>query len=436
MQAENAAAPDMAIDFDALRKQWERDWWLTLADPVKLHAGGELFFTLTGRRGGGAFDLAKIKRILVLRPDAIGDMVLLTPFLRELRHNAPNAWITLIADPAVISLLEHNPHLNQIIPYRPKSVIAEWKNHEWEWQLANLPPVFEMARKQLAPRKYDLAVLPRWDMDYYHVTHLAYLSGVRWRVGYSEFVTATRANANPHWNELLTTAIDDRTIKHEVERNLELLTAMGGTVRSQHLELHLTADDHAQAERLLRRINLGATPIIAIGANARVKRRVWAHERFIELARTLQHDYNATIVLVGAPEDYESLEQIRAHLDGTVLNTAGQVSLRELAALLGHCQLYIGNDTGPMHIAAAMGCAVVEISCHPYNGWALHSNSPFRFGPWQVPHVILQPTATPPCTRWCRQDHAHCILNITVDEVQAAVASLLPLSTPRLAQVS
>src|SRR5258708_32661385 len=160
-------------------------------------------------------------------------------------------------------------------------------------------------------------------MDYYHVTHLAYLSGVRWRVGYSEFVTAIRANANQHWDALLPTAVDDRAIKHEVERNLELLSAIGGTIHSQHVELYLSADDHAKAERLLRQVDWGDKPIIAIGANARVKLRVWAHERFLELARRLQHAYNATIVLVGASEDYESLEQIRAHLDGTVLNTAG-----------------------------------------------------------------------------------------------------------------
>ena len=93
---------------------------------------------------------------------------------------------------------------------------------------------------------------------------------------------------------------------------------------------------------------------------------------------------------------------IRKSLGGAAVDVTGRTTLRQTAALLKKCDLYVGNDTGSMHLAAAAGIPVVEISCFPMDGPVWHWNSPRRFAPWGVPHRILQPKGNAPCClRWC-----------------------------------
>jgi heptosyltransferase-2 len=113
-------------------------------------------------------------------------------------------------------------------------------------------------------------------------------------------------------------------------------------------------------------------------------------------------------------------------LGPTATGLAGRTTLRETAAVLERCRLYVGNDSGPLHLAAAGGVPCVEISCHPATGRPDHENSPDRFGPWGVPHVVLR-AASPraPCDGYCGAQAPHCILEVDVDAVVAAADSLL-----------
>jgi heptosyltransferase-2 len=108
-----------------------------------------------------------------------------------------------------------------------------------------------------------------------------------------------------------------------------------------------------------------------------------------------------------------------------VSDAIGKLTLRETFALLRHCDLHIGNDSGPMHLAAAAGRAVVEISPHPVGGAADADVAPERFAPWRTDHLILRPAlATPPCTHECQADQPHCILSVGVEEVLDAALTL------------
>jgi ADP-heptose:LPS heptosyltransferase len=110
----------------------------------------------------------------------------------------------------------------------------------------------------------------------------------------------------------------------------------------------------------------------------------------------------------------------------TVINAVGQTSLREAGALLTRCHLFVGNDAGPMHLAAAAGLPVIEISCHPLGGSTGQVNSPARFGPWRVPHVILRPAkAMDPCSDACISHLAHCIQGVSIEQVKEAMTRLL-----------
>ena len=109
-----------------------------------------------------------------------------------------------------------------------------------------------------------------------------------------------------------------------------------------------------------------------------------------------------------------------------IINVVGKATLRQTGAFLKRCHLYVGNDAGPMHLAVAAGVPVIEISCHPLDGSQWHPNSPKRFGPWGVLHRVLQPlNALVPCSEGCIADRAHCILDISVEQVKQAISSLL-----------
>jgi ADP-heptose:LPS heptosyltransferase len=143
----------------------------------------------------------------------------------------------------------------------------------------------------------------------------------------------------------------------------------------------------------------------------------------------LAQKHGTRIVLLGGKAEQEFAAVLADGLGSTAISAAGVLSLRAAAALLRRCRLYIGHDTGAMHLAAAVGVPVVEISCHPLTGSPYSWNAPQRFGPWGVPSRILQPTKPlPPCRNECDTDKPHCILQIEPDAVIAAAEELLGLT--------
>jgi heptosyltransferase-2 len=109
-----------------------------------------------------------------------------------------------------------------------------------------------------------------------------------------------------------------------------------------------------------------------------------------------------------------------------LLNAVGKTTLGAATALIGRANLFIGNDSGPLHMAASAGVPAVAVSCHPVSGLPSHAQSPIRFGPWRVASVVLQPSAAiPPCGDTCIAAQAHCIRQVTLGDVRQAVSDLL-----------
>jgi heptosyltransferase-2 len=360
------------------------------------------------------------ERILVIRLDEIGDVVLTTPFLRELRREFPEGWITLVVKPMVHNLVSTCPYVDEVLTYRvaaPKVLRPLLRN----WRALRL------AKQHLWSHKFDLAVLPRWGVDASHGAFLTFLSCAQRRIGYSERVSAVKAKYNRGHDRLFTDVLADGTAKHEVEHNLDLIRYLGGTVQDDVLELWLTDEDREFADGLLRENGLSSKQFtIALTPGAGAARRKWPLDSFAALGTSLIEEFDVRLVIIGGGEDERLGDALQERLGAAVINTAGQTSLRQSAALIERCRLFIGNDTGPMHLAAAVGVPVVEISCHPETGSPLGPNSPLRFGPWGVPHRIVQPVRpVPPCEDGCVSDQAHCILSISVGRVREAVTELL-----------
>lgn len=393
------------------------------------HFIGEPFFWFLGLRGKRReIALSLVKRVLIVRLDEIGDVVLTTPLLRELRRNLPDAWITLLVKPGVYNLVELCPYVNEVLTYDWKTLMPlDWNIERYFWQLEQYSRALHFAWKHFWRRRFDLAILPRWDADYYNATFLAYFSGAHWRVGYPEHVSCDKRRLNDGFDRLLTHVVSNNTHKHEVECNLNIIRFLGGVIQEEQLELWVTPEDEAFAERVLRL--RGVHPgdlLIAFGPGKRHLRRRWPLSRFIQLGAWLKKKYSSRMLVVGDIGDKPLGDALERQLGAAVINMVGQTDLRQAVALLKHCCLYIGNDYGPKHIAAAAGVPVIEVNGHPLDGPKWHSYSPRRFGPWRVPHIVLQPeTALPPCSEVCNCVQAHCILGVEVEQVKEAVAAQL-----------
>ena len=396
---------------------------LVPAERVRLF--GEPFFWFTGkRRKGQTIKLSEVKRLLIIRLDEIGDVVMTTPLLREFRRNLPDAWITLVVNPAVRNIVERCPYVNEVLTFDGTVPISEHSPLLSNDSLRELHTrALQFARRNLWKREFDLAVLPRWDSDYYHGTFLAYFSGAPWRLAHADNV-GRLPQTYRGLSSLLTHVLEGDPPRHEVQRNLQLINLLGGQVESESLELWLEEADGAFADEVLKSHSVAPDDLlIAFCIGSRIPKKIWPTGNFVDLAGWMAETYRARIVLVGGPCDVESGYEFQEMLAQPTINMIGKTTLRQAAALLQRCGFYVGNDSGPMHISAALGKPVIEVCCHPANGSLAHHNSHRRFGPWAVPQIVFQPeVALSPCVDECAAQSAHCIAGIGVEQVKREVS--------------
>jgi heptosyltransferase-2 len=375
----------------------------------------EPLFRWQGRRRPLA-RLLDAHRVLVIRPDRIGDVVLSSAFLRELRRSLPAAaHVTLLTRPEVRELVALCPYVDDILTYRWE---RPWNRSRWQ----RYRRAWTLARTQLWPRDIELAILPRWDVDQENALVIAYLSGATYRAGYVQQVSLAQA-AGGDFSRLLTHAYRQPQIRHEVEHTLEMVRWLGGRVEEDRLELWLGAEDRLWAQAFLAQHgHRRERPLVALAPGTGEAKRNWPLERYTALAVWLQAGLGATVLLIGGPQEQPLAEAIQAALGGSGIVAAGHAGLRQTGALLEHCALYIGGDTGPMHMAAAAGATVVAISCHPRHGSPASPNAPVRFGPWGQGHIVLQPSAAlSPCREQCTAREPHCITAVSYERVRDAV---------------
>jgi ADP-heptose:LPS heptosyltransferase len=365
--------------------------------------------------------VADARRILVVALAEIGDAVLLSPFLRELRRLAPRAHITLVHRAVASSLYAHCPYVDRTATYEPRiaRVLRPLVLPFRSWRFV---------RRVFDGPGFDVAIVPRWDTDHYFATAIAFWSGATRRVGYSEHVSARKTNLNAGFDGLLTDAVPSGTALHEVERHFALLRHLGATPSPGPLELWLDDADERKVDEQLSRCGVTeGSPRIAMLIGAADPKRRWPAGRFAALAAALLRRYaDAHVLIIGGSEDVAAQSVVLEALPSRVVPLAGRLTLRESAAALGRCVVGVGNDSGALHLAAAAGVPCVEISCHPAKGDVLHNNAPERFGPWGVPSAILRPEAPiAPCSTACSMHTPHCILGVEVDEALAAVVGLV-----------
>lgn len=281
---------------------------------------------------------------------------------------------------------------------------------------------YRFARRQLRTVKYDVAVVPRWDVDHHLATAVMLFSSARRRVGVSEVVNERKRLLNAGFDSLLTDVFVDRSAVHEVDHYLHLLGFLGGRDLNGALELSIVSEDRSAAQDSLLRGGLHpGERIVAFGIGAAHPKRRWPVARFVELGVVLHNRFGVRIAVVGGSDDVALQSQLVDGLGSYAIPLAGVLTLPQTAAALGCCSLFVGNDSAPVHLAAAVGVPCVEISCHPVSADPAHANSPERFGPWGVRSVIAQPEAAEAgCADACVAATAHCILGVTTATVLKA----------------
>ena len=355
---------------------------------------------------------------LIFRLDALGDVVLTTPLFRALKAAHPESRCTVVVQEQYKSLLVTNPHIDEILTL-PR-IRPAWLPQ----RVKRLASATLLYWTQLRRRHFDFAISPRWDVDEHLATYLCVLTHAASRVGYSEKVSAAKQQINRGFDAAYDLCLPPGAVRHEVLRNLAIAEALGATELDGRIEIRLTERDRRKAAKLLAKVS-SSTKLIAIGIGANSPGRRWPLQRYADVVAQLRKQYDVQPVIVcSGPELGDALKLAdRLPVRPIILSGAG---LREVCAVLERCELFLGNDSGAAHLAAAMDCKVIVISRHPLDGDPNHCNSPVRFAPQCAQLKVLQPpTGLDECHEGCRVAAAHCITGVSVDRAVAAARTML-----------
>lgn len=290
-------------------------------------------------------------RILVLQTAFAGDLILTLPLVQEARRLFPGASLEVLCIPSTADLLVGHPAIDRIIAY-------DKRGHDTMRSMIG----------RLRNARYDVCLTPHRS---FRSALLARASGSPLRVTFDRSAAA----------RLSTHRVRYRPDAHEIERNLDLLSALHEGVDYSCRPRLYPSEQATERVRDLRRNAFASAPVLCIAPGSVWATKRWTPEGFATVARELARD--AGILLIGGPADRALCESVRdASGSSGVLSVAGSLSLLESAALIGESSLLISNDSAPVHLASAMGCPVVEV---------YGATSPaYGFTPFGVPHEIVE----------------------------------------------
>jgi lipopolysaccharide heptosyltransferase II len=348
------------------------------------------------------------RRVLAVRLDNLGDVLMTTPALAALRESLPNAHLTLLASPAGAALAPHLPMLDEVIAYR-----APWVAHP---ALAQVPVGAEDRAlvEQLADRRFDAAVLfTTCTQSALPAAMVCALAGIPERLAH--------CRENPY--RLLTVWAPEtdalaRGMRHEVERQLQLVARVGCSTSDERLRFMLHPRDLAQLAQACERSGFDAgLPYLVVHPGASAPSRRWPPERFGAAAGQLARATGRSVVFTGSAEEQPLVDAARAACRTPSWSFAGRLELGAFAALIAGADVLVTNNSGPVHIAAALGTPVVDC-------YALTNP---QHTPWHVPSRVLSHEV--PCRDClksvCPQGHHGCLLGVTTEDVVHAALDLL-----------
>jgi len=372
--------------------------------------------------------VGKIKdgqRILIIQIErTYGDIIWTTALLRELHHNLPYSEISMVINRNMIPLLEHCPYLTEIIPYDytlfdDESDFDEIYNHLIDF-CNNFIGEFDVA---FLPR-----LLPMNPTDLWENLFICVASNAKIRVAHMLTHLPYLQKLAQYYAKSFSYLVRHSAGEHEVSRNLSLLSACGLNIKEYRMELWISAPDAFFAKSILAKRGLDTNKrlCIALGIVGTNPARSWSPQHYKRLIYIISQRYPfASFIICGGQDAIEPAKLISHEHTDCCIDMTGRTTLAQAAAIIKNCNLYIGSDTGLMHMAAAFGKPIIEISYSLPDAPDTFGSHPVRTGPWCVPNVVLRPPyGLDDCKFICRKKYAHCINLISSNEVFLAFETL------------
>ncbi len=349
----------------------------------------------------GAVDWAGLRRVLVIRLSSLGDVLLTTPVLRLLRTHCPGARLEVLTKDIYAELLRANPCIDQVHEF-----------HAHEGVLQTL--------RRLRRLRYDVII------DLHRTLRsrlLSYGLSAPYKLAYNKHTLRRALLVHVGWNTL-------RAMVPVAERYAAPLRRLGLTAPLPPLELPLTPASQEVMRLYIRQAlpEYVGRPLLAVAPGARWPTKCWPLERFAAVAQHLAQAQDAAVVVLGGAEDVARAQAFSQHLSVPVLDSTGKLSLLHTAALLQQCHLFVGNDSGLMHMATALTIPVVAVfgpTVQEFGFYPLTTQA----------RVVSAQVACRPCSTkgslHCPQGHHRCMTQITTEQVYAAVRDLWTEHVPR-----
>jgi len=351
------------------------------------------------------------RKLLVVRVDNLGDVLMSTPAIAAIKHTSPDAKVTLLASPAGAAAMPHIPALDDAIVY----------DAPWTQGIAGGAQRSSEADRQLidelARREFDAAVVFTVCMQSALPAAMACrLAGIPLRLAH--------CRENPY--DLLTHWVHDTEVcasgmRHEVVRQLDLVKSVGFEGCDERMQFRYPAGDVLSMRRKFMRAGADLLrPYLVVHPGATALSRRYPAERFGVAAQAVVDETGCQVVFTGGAHEQALIEQAQRHMTDPGVSLAGQLTLGELAALIAGAQVIVCNNSGPVHIAAAVGTPVA----------VLYALTNPQHTPWRVSSRVLNHDV--PCRNClesvCPEHHHDCLRGVDAESVaQAALDLIRPL---------
>jgi ADP-heptose:LPS heptosyltransferase len=362
----------------------------------------ELLAARYGGRVSGRPKPAAPASLLIIRGDAIGDFVLFLPALKELSRALAGSKVTLLVSRESEDLARQFTRVDEVI-----SLDRRRYRRSFLYRLR----LIRLLRK----RHFSVAINPVYSREP-STDELLCCCGAQERIACSGDVNNIPASLKQRNNRHCTRIIPSRSgIITEVERNREFVERLTGrdlSIEESLPRITLSETQINAARQLLLRegVDPEVEKLVMIAPGASHEIKMWPAERFAALANRIADTYKACILICGAPSDRETQEAVASRVSAPVVRLVGRTDLAQLAAIAKHCALYIGNDSGPLHLAAAVGTPTL---CILGGG---HFGRFYPYGDRQLHRAVFQELECFHCNWLCPYEVSHCIHKITVEE--------------------
>lgn len=311
-------------------------------------------------------DWKSFRNVLCVRPDNLGDVLMTTPAIKAFKESVEGRRLTLLTSRAGAGIARHVPEIDELIEFDPP-----WYRHDRPADHEGLAVI----TKRLRERRFDAAVIfTVFSQNPLPSAMLCYMAGIPRVAGY--------CRENPY--ALITDWIpDDEPLygaRHEVQRQLDLVTTLGAAPTTSNLSLRVPSGQEDMVLSKLRAAGVALErPWLLLHPGASEARRRYSAERFATAARQLRDELGVQVVLTGSAAERELAESIAVTAGSGTLSVAGCFEVDELITLIAIAPLLVSNNTGPVHIAAAVQTPVV----------VLYARTNPQHTPWQVAHRVL-----------------------------------------------